>query len=431
MLKPFPAHPRQAARPLLIALAVATTLGACAATQPRSFPRVQPEQAGFSAEGLARIRPALQALVDTGMVAGVVTVVARDGSIVHEEEIGRFDSERPEPLTSGHLFRIYSMTKPVTAVAIMKLQEQGRLHIDDPVSKYIPAFASVQVYAGGPSTSPQLRAPARAPTIADLLSHSSGLTYGAFGNSPVDSMYQRAGLLSPARTLEQFADAVAALPLLFSPGERWLYSVGQDVAGRVVEVASGMTFGEYLQQDIFGPLGMTSTSFFIREGQQDRLMPIHHPAPGGRVRPRREVGAGFERTARLESGGGGLISTPGDFLKFAQMLLNGGQLDGVRILSPASVATISRNRLPDAIRGTTLAGRSHGFGLSVAVQADPPTGPGSAAGTYWWAGMANTNFWIDPENRVIGMIFTQQLPSGRDGGAYATFRRLVYEALER
>jgi CubicO group peptidase (beta-lactamase class C family) len=429
-VKPFLSPSRRAARPLLFTLAVVTTLGACA-TKPRSFHPVQPEQAGFSAEGLARIRPALQALVDTGVVAGVVAVVARDGRIVYEEAIGRFDAERPEPLTPDHLFRIYSMTKPVTAVAIMKLQEQGTLHIDDPVSQYIPAFADVQVYAGGPSTSPQLTAPARALTIADLLSHSSGLTYGVFGNTPVDSMYQRAGLLDPARNLEQFADAVAALPLVFSPGDRWMYSVGSDVAGRVVEVASGLTFGEYLQQEIFGPLGMTNTSFFIHEEQEGRLMPIHNLGPDGRLRPQRGVGAGFERTARFESGGGGLISTPGDYLRFAQMLLNHGQLHGVRILSPASVEAISRNRLPEPIRGTTLAGRNHGFGLSVAVQVDPPTGAGSAEGTYWWSGLANTNFWIDPENRLIGMTFTQQLPGGRDGGAYASFRRLVYEALER
>jgi CubicO group peptidase (beta-lactamase class C family) len=426
-VKPIRARSGRGVSPLLLTLAIAGVLGACA-TPPRPFSRVLPEQAGFSAEGLARIGPALQALVDTGAVAGVVAVIARDGRIVYEEGIGRFDAERPEPLTPQHLFRIYSMTKPVTAVAIMKLQEQGRLNIDDPVARYIPAFADVQVYAGGPSTSPQLRAPARPPTIADLLSHTSGLTYGVFGNTPLDSMYLRAGLLSPATTLEQFADAVAALPLLFSPGERWVYSVGQDVAGRVVEVASGLPFGEYLQLEIFGPLGMTNTSFFIREGEEGRLMPMHQPGPGGRVRPLRSIGASFERTARFESGGGGLISTPGDYLRFAQMLLNGGQLNGVRILSPASVESITRNHLPEPIRGTTMAGPAHGFGLSVAVQVDPPNGRGPAVGTYWWAGAANTNFWIDPENRLVGMIFTQQR---NDGAANAAFRRLVYEAMVR
>jgi CubicO group peptidase (beta-lactamase class C family) len=418
-------------RRVVASVAIAATVAACA-SQPRPLGRVAPEQAGFDAEALARIRPAMQALVDTGAVAGVVAVIARNGQVVYEEAIGRFDAERPDPLRADHLFRIYSMTKPVTAVAILKLQDQGRLNIDDPVSKYIPAFADVKVYAGGPAANPQLRAPARAPTVADLLSHTAGLSYGLFGNTAVDSIYTRAGMLAPTMTLQQFADSVARLPLLYSPGERWVYSVGQDVAGRVVEVASGMTFGEYLRREIFEPLGMRNTSFFIREGQESRLMPVHQPGQGGRVRPQREVGAGFERTARFESGGGGLISTPADYLRFAQMLLNGGELDGVRILSRRSVEIMGSDRLPEAIRGTTLAGRNHGFGLSVAVQTDPPSGATlSPAGTYWWSGMANTYFWIDPENQLIGMLFNQHLPSGRDGGAYATFRRMVYEALDR
>ncbi|MEX2583647.1 MAG: serine hydrolase domain-containing protein [Gemmatimonadota bacterium] len=421
---------RQFAPPFLLAAFLTTALSACA-TQPRSLPTAAPEQAGFSSEELARIRPAMQALVDSGRVAGVVAVIARNGNVVYEEAIGRFDSERPEALSPDHLFRIYSMTKPVTAAAILKLQEQGRLDIDDPVSNYIPAFADVKVFAGGPSTNPQLRAPARAPTVGDLLSHTAGLSYGVFGNTAVDSIYTRAGMLDPSMTLQQFADSVARLPLLYSPGDRWVYSVGLDVAGRVVEAASGMSFDEYLRRELFDPLGMRNTSFFIREGDEDRLMPIHNPGPDGRVVPAREVGPSFERSARFLSGGGGLISTPGDYIRFAQMLLNGGELDGVRILTPESVALMSRNHLPESIRATTLAGRNHGFGLAVAVQVDPPDGNTlSPTGTYWWAGLANTNFWIDPENELIGMIYTQQLPSGRDGGASSTFRRMVYEALE-
>jgi CubicO group peptidase (beta-lactamase class C family) len=401
------------------------------AADPAPFPRIEPAAAGFDAATLARIQPEIQAIVDSGRVAGAVVVLARGGQVVYEEAIGRIDAGHPEPLRTDHLFRIYSMTKPVTAAAILKLQDQGRLDIDDPVSRYIPAFANVMVYAGGPSAEPRLRAPARPPTVADLMSHTSGLSYGVFGNTPVDSIYTRAGMLDPGMTLEQFADSVAKLPLLYSPGDRWVYSVGLDVAGRVVEVASGMSFGEYLRREIFEPLGMDETSFFIREGDEDRLMPIHSPGPDGRVVPEREIGDSFERTARFESGGGGLISTTDDYLRFAQMLLNGGELDGARVLSPESVATMSRNHLPEAIRATTLAGPTHGFGLAVAVQVAPPaSGTGSPTGTYWWAGLASTNFWIDPENDVVGLYLTQQTPSGRDGGAYATFRRLAYEALE-
>jgi CubicO group peptidase (beta-lactamase class C family) len=397
----------------------------------QALPAVEPGHAGFSAERLERIRPALQELVDSGRVAGVVAVLARDGEVVYQEAIGRFDSERPQPLTTDHLFRIYSMTKPVTAVAILKLQEQGKLDIDDAVSKYIPAFADVQVYAGGPASDPELRDPARPPTIADLMSHTAGLSYGAFGNTAVDSIYTRAGMLDPAMTLQQFADSVAKLPLLYSPGERWVYSVGLDVAGRVVEVASGLSFEDYLGREIFEPLDMDDTGFFIQEGHEERLMPIHSPGPSGRVVPLREIGASFERTARFQSGGGGLISSAGDYLRFAQMLANGGELDGVRILSPGSVELMRRNHLPEAIRGTTLAGPAHGFGLAVAVQVEPPAGNIlSSEGTYYWAGLANTNFWIDPDNGIVGLSLTQQLPSGRDGGVYSAFRRMAYEAME-
>lgn len=416
---------------LILAAAVPVGAAQTPSTAP-AFPRVFPAEAGFDAATLSRIRPEIQAIVDAGQVAGAVVVLARNGEIVYEDAIGRFDAGRPDPLRTDHLFRIYSMSKPVTAVAILKLQEQGRLNIDDPVSKYLPEFADVRVYAGGPAANPQLRAPSRPPTVADLMSHTAGLTYGVFGNTTVDSLYLQAGILDPSMTLAEFSEALAGVPLLYSPGDRWVYSVGLDLAGRVVEVASGMSFGEYLQRELFDPLGMDETSFFIRPGDESRLMPIHNPGPDGRVVPDRQIGPSFERTARFESGGGGLISTADDYLRFAQMLANGGELNGVRILSEESVEVLSRNHLPDAIRGTTLAGPTHGFGLAVAVQVAPPAGEsGSAEGTYWWAGMASTNFWIDPENDIVGIYLTQRLPTGQDGGAYNTFHQIVYEALGR
>jgi CubicO group peptidase (beta-lactamase class C family) len=289
----------------------------------------------------------------------------------------------------------------------------------------------VKVFAGGPAARPELREAAREPTVKDLLVHTAGLSYGIFGNTAVDTLYVGAGLLGADADLEEFTRRVVSLPLLYSPGERWVYSVGQDVAGRVVEIVSGLSYDEFLRREIFEPLGMHDTSFRVQPGAESRLVPIHEPGPDRRMRPQPGgVGEMFEPEARFLSGGGGLISTVDDFIRFAQMLLNGGELDGVRILEPESVALMTSDHLPPALHGTTLAGPGHGFGLTVAVQtADPSPMAPSAAGSYWWAGMASTYFWNDPQNNLIGMLFTQHLPTGADG-TYPLFRRMVYEALE-
>jgi CubicO group peptidase (beta-lactamase class C family) len=396
----------------------------------QGLPAAPPEEVGLSAERLSRITETMQAFADSGRFAGAVAVVARGGRVAYRQPIGRFDASAPDALSADHLFRIYSMTKPVTAVAILRLADQGKLRLDDPVSRFIPGFGEVGVYVAGPASAPELRPASRPPTVGDLLSHTSGLTYGVFGNSPVDSLYRAAGLLAAGESLEEFGRRVAALPLQYSPGERWVYSIGQDVAGRVVEVAAGMSFDEFLRREIFEPLGMRNTSFTLPAGMEGRLVPVHEPGPDRRMRPRSGGDEAYRPEARFRSGGGGLISTVDDYLRFAQMLLDGGELDGARILRPESVALMSTDLLPPAIHGTTSAGPTHGFGLSVAVQtADTSPRDPSAAGTYWWAGLASTFFWIDPENDLVALFFMQHMPTGADG-AYPVFRRMVYEALE-
>ena len=398
------------------------------------LPRARPDEVGLSAEALARIAPALRSYTESARLPGIVFAVARHGKLVQLDAVGLMDIAQRTPMRTDAVFRIFSMTKAVTGAAVAQLIERGKIRLDDPVSKYIPAFANVRVYAGGPSAAPTLRAPTRPITIVDLLTHTAGLTYGAFGNSPVDSIYRAAGMLDPARTIAQFADSIARLPLIADPGTRWNYSMAMDVLGRVVEVASGTSFDRYLHDELFMPLGMRETGFHATPAMQGRIATIYTRAASGALVPDAAlVGPGYRATDKVFAGGQGLLSTAPDYLRFTQMLLNGGTLDGRRVLRPESVALMMRNHLPASLSPIappplgSKRGYGQGFGGIVmldSVAAGLPTSPGE----YQWCGYAGTYFWIDRATDLIGMVWTQ-LYAGCPHPIEPQFQKLVYGAI--
>lgn len=417
---------------LIMALCVSAS---CAPRREPALPVTSAEAAGLSPAALARIAPALQTFVDSGRVGGIYAVIARDGRIAYEQTFGWRDVGRREPLRRDDVFRIYSMTKPVVAVGILRLVDKGVVRLDDPVSHYIPSFANVKVFAGGSADAPVLEAPASPVTVRQLLNHTSGLAYG-LTPGPVDTIFNRARLYEASRPLDEFVDLLAEMPLLFHPGTGWSYSSGLDVAGRVIEVASGMSLDTFLEQEIFRPLGMHDTAFRIRPGVRQRLVTVYGHGPDGRLAtlPPGGLLAMFEPEARFLWGSGGLLSTPDDFLRFAHMLAGGGTFDGVPILRPETVALMTSNTLPPELTPVTypaLNDPTYGFGLAVAVKVDTAgaTRPGPV-GLYRWSGYLGTYFFVDPVHDVVAMVWTQLSP----GGAVpldSIFQRLVYDAITR
>jgi len=388
---------RRRATPLIASALLAFPLALGAQTTAR------PEDVGLSSEVLARIGPAMQALVDSNRVAGVMTLVARRGEVVHWQATGwRVLGE--EPLEPDDVFRIYSMTKPVTSVAVMMLVEEGRLTVDTPLADILPQFADVQVYDQG-----RLRPPARPILIRHLLTHTAGLGYGDIGRTPVDSMYRvaRLGVWGSAGDLEQTVDAIARQPLIFDPGTRFNYSMGIDVLGRVVEVLSGMTLEDFFRERIFEPLRMEDTGFHVLWEDLPRLTAAYAPSPRGLRLLESPVDGQHTRPAQWFSGGAGLTSTASDYFMFASMLLNDGELDGVRILRPETVRAMRTNQLPPELVPVAVAGQNPqgwGFGFAVSVGEHP--------GTYRWIGIEGTTFWIDPEEELIALAWDQLRPNG-------------------
>lgn len=397
----------------------------------RALARVSPEEAGMDSERLDRVTQAMQAFVDEGKLSGAVTIASRDNKLVHFESVGYRDIEAQAPMTPDTLFRIYSMTKPVTGVALMILYEEGKFKLSDPVEKYLPEMKDLQVYAGTDDDGNMITEPADHPmTIRELMSHTGGLTYGIFAQSAVDSAYVRAGLLDANMTNAEFVAALGRIPLKHQPGSRWEYSVSVDVQGYLVEVLSGMRFGEFLDKRIFQPLEMTDTDFHVPEEKINRFAQMYVYGPEGQLIPSEMFdGADFTVDMAFESGGGGLVSTANDYMRFSQMLLNGGELDGVRILAPLTVELMHRDQTPAGMTGP-MSGAGNGtvFGLDFAVIEDPVEAESYSSGEYYWGGAAGTWFWIDPVEEVafVGMI--QQAGQGRPD-VRSTSRRLFYQAI--
>lgn len=393
------------------------------------LPLAAPSEVGMSAQGLAKIAPAMQLYVDDDRLAGVMTMVARQGRVVHWNAVGERDGAAGDPLEPDDIFRIYSMTKPVTTVAAMILVEEGRLSLDDPVSDHIHDFDDVQVWTDG-----DIRVePSRPMTIEHLMTHTSGLTYGFFGDSAVDRLYNESGAFSGATNLPDFAQRIADLPLIDHPGGRWNYGVSTDVLGRVVEVVSGQAFDQFLVERIFEPLKMDDTAFWVEADKRDRLTAHYRSVDGALVTVDSPVDGEYTEPPTWLSGGGGLTSTASDYIRFAQMLLNDGQLGDIRILESETVRAMRSNRLPDSLVPIELGAYlspGYGFGLGFAVVVDEESSPEpDRNGVFRWAGAANTFFWIDPETELIGMVWAQYNPFA----AYDVereFQTLVYNALK-
>jgi CubicO group peptidase (beta-lactamase class C family) len=404
---------------------------------------VSPESAGMSAAALARIEDHIKRrYVDTGRFPGTQLVIFRRGKLVHSAVQGLADLERKVPVKDDTIFRIYSMTKPITSVAFMMLFEEGRVALDEPVAKYIPEWKDLGVFVAGMTPAFVTRPPARPMQIVDLLRHTSGLTYAFQQRTNVDAAYRdkRIGELEKAGTLESMIADLAKIPLEFSPGEAWNYSVSTDVIGYLVQKIADRPFEQYLKERIFGPLGMIDTDFYVPADKAHRLAACYSADPqGATFRPgeRKNVlvlqddpaTSSFLARPALISGGGGLCSTAADYLTFCRALLNGGELGGVRLLSPKTIRLMTTNHLPGG-RDLPEMSRSMfaeannsgiGFGLGFQVTFDPartlmPVSPGE----YAWGGAASTAFWIDPAEELITIFMTQVLPSS----AFAIRREL-------
>jgi CubicO group peptidase (beta-lactamase class C family) len=383
----------------------------------------EPWEVGFDAARLARIDRHFRRYVDDGLLAGWTVAVTRRGRVAHLSHHGLRDLEAGLPVTDDTIWRIYSMTKPVTSVAAMMLYEQGALELTDPVARFIPSFADVRVYNAGPALAPSTVPVSEPVRVWHLLTHTSGLTYGFHHAHPVDEMYRLRGFeysVPPGVDLAGACDLLAELPLLFQPGGEWNYGVSTDVLGRVVEVASGQRFDAYLDEHVLGPLGMDETGWSVGEADLDRLATLYMRGPDGALAANATLGEEATRPPLLHAGGGGLVSTAGDYHRFTQMLLRGGELDGVRLLGPRTVAFMTRNHLPggadlEEIGRPNFAESSFrgvGFGLGFSTVVDVAAGKVlTSPGEYAWGGMASTAFFVDPVEEVTAMFFTQFVPS--------------------
>jgi CubicO group peptidase (beta-lactamase class C family) len=369
-----------------------------------SLPRVPPDTIGLDSSALAEATALLRQYVADQKIAGAVAAVARNGSVGYLEAVGVQDLQTRTPMTPRSLFRIYSMAKPVTAVAAMMLLEEGKFRLDDPVAKYLPEFADVKV-VDAPGAPP--RPPARAMTVEDLLLHTSGLSHRT------SELYRTLAVRSRADTLPVFIGKITGAPLMEDPHSRFRYSEATTVLGRLVEVWSGRAFDEFLQTRLFTPLGMTETTFWVRPGQRDRLATVYGPAPGSAsLTPVEMETVPFTEKPALIEGAVGLVSTVPDYLRFSQMLLDKGTLGSVRVLKPATVERMTANGLPadvQAARGGTM-----GWGLAnVNVLLDPGTS-GASRGEYGWDGTAGTIFWVDPVKQTVIVLMTQSSPPNPD-----------------
>lgn len=395
----------------------------------RELAAAAPEDVGLSTERLSRISKSMQELVDDGRLAGIVTMLARHGKIAHFATFGYQNIASSTPMAKDSIFRIYSMSKPITGVALMMLYEEGKFRLSDPVAKYIPEFKNLKVAAGGGENGPILEDADHPLTIRELMTHTAGLTYGIFSKSQVDEMYVKAGVLDPDSTLKDMIHKLSKIPLRQQPGSLWHYSVAVDVQGYLVEVLSGQRFDVFLKERLFDPLGMKDTDFHVPEDKTGRFAQVYTYGKDKGLIAQEGFGGGipYLKPATFFSGGAGLVSTAMDYMRFCQMLLNGGVLDGVRILSPLTVDLMRRNHLPKEMVEMTP-GSGMGFGLDFAVVLDPVEAGTVSKGEYFWGGAAGTWFWIDPIEDLIfvGMIqqFGQDRPDVR-----SLSRQLVYQAI--
>jgi len=435
---------------LSLAALVSLMAGACAgpvgsATEafgpsqtPAGLPSASAEDVGMSGQRLGRLAGAMEQLVDDRRVAGITTAIARHGKLAFFGTFGQRDVEASAPMSADAIFRIYSMSKPITGVALMILYEEGKFRLSDPVSKYIPELASLQVAANASGT--RLEKIDHPVTIRELMTHTAGFTYGASAPG-VEAMYLKHQVLAYDATLRDMITRLARIPLRQQPGTAWRYSVAADVQGYLVEVLSGQKLDVFLQKRLFDPLNMADTAFYVPKQKVHRLAQIYAYGKDGGLIPPSGFDAGTQaggipiradevvdrylEPPTFFSGGGGLVSTASDYLRFAQMLLNGGELDGIRILSPLTVDLMRTNQLPRDVKEISP---GMGFGLDFAVIDDPVAADGISKGEYFWSGGAGTWFWIDPAEDLVFVGMIQQIGDARPD-LRSLSRRLTYQAI--
>ncbi len=420
-------------------LLLAAGFGACAA----ELPRAQPQEAGFSPERLAHIDEFYADEVKNGRLAGIVTLVARHGKIVHFSAVGYSDVEKKQKMQTDTIFRIYSMTKPITSTALMMLYEDGRFQMNDPVKQYMPEFAGLRVLRNPDGPLDETVAPAPAPTVQDLMRHTAGFTHG-LGTDAFDNQYTNANVFGLDVPLADMMTRLSKIPLRYQPGTKFVYSVGPDVQARLVEVLSGMPFDEFLDKRLFKPLGMKDTGFWVPADQAKRLATVHwmkdgrllpldaahgHPEGGVLVQPW-SVNS-YTLNHKHKGGSFGLVATAEDYWRFAQMMLNGGTFGGTRLLGPQVVHYMARDHLgaiPMDMPGERPSGT--GFGLGFGIMKDPAAaGYMSSEGSYFWAGAAATYFWIDPKEDLVVVAMTQHLGVPATAALWPQLRTLVYGAM--
>jgi len=434
---------RFVALPLLAALALSSAaLTSAAQAAPRSLgapAMASPESVGFSSERLERLHALMQQAVDDKKIAGIVTILARHGKIIDYRSYGERDVAAHAPMTKDVIFRDYSMTKPITGAAMMILYEQGKWLPSDPIAKFIPEFAHLKVFNGlDADGKPLLVDPDHAPTMRELMSHTAGFTYGFFGNTPVDKMYRDAHIFE-SKNLEEFVGKVAKLPLMYQPGKGWAYSVSMDIEGYIVEKLSGETLPAFDRGHIFKPLDMKDAGFYVPADKMNRFTALFTTGPNGELVQNNNSGnvaRDYTAEPTMPSGGGGMVSTAMDYYRFAQMMADGGELNGKRILAPASVKLMTSNHVPTELLtgkfgiGQMVMRPGFGYGYNCAVVFDPPEANlPEGKGTWFWDGAAGTWFWVDPTNDVVFIGMIQRMLGPASPNLEFESRAVVYGAL--
>jgi CubicO group peptidase (beta-lactamase class C family) len=421
---------------LLVALASLLSSAQAPAHHPSDMTLVKPEAVGFSTERLERLHQLIQQEIDRKQLAGAVTILARHGKIVDYRTYGQRDIATGAAMTKDVIFRDYSMTKPVTGVAMMILYEEGKWLPSDPISKYIPEFAHLKVFKGVDADGKMILVdPDHAPTMQELMSHSAGFSYG-HGHTVVDAMFQEKKVMQSAN-LQEMVDKLATLPLNYQPGKGWTYSVSMDIEGYIVEKLSGQTLPDFMRDHIFLPLDMKDAGFFVPSDKRSRFATNYRDEPQGNFVP---VAPGppadYATQPTMPSGGGGMVSSAEDYYRFAQMLLNGGELDGKRILAPSTVKLMTSNHLPANLLtgefgiGQHIMRPGFGYGFNCAVVFDPPEAAlPDGKGTFFWDGAAGTWFWVDPTNDIVFVSMIQRMTSPDNHGLLYRSHATVYGAL--
>ena len=423
---------KQSPRIAAMALTLVLPLAAVAQVAPENllpgFETASPDEVGLSAPALTAATEALQAQIDAGDIPGAVAAIVKDGKLVYVQALGYKSIESQQPMTADALFRTYSMTRPVTALGILILQDKELLSVNDPVQKFLPQFAGQTVLQDAADADPQEVRPRRGDiTIAQLLTHTSGI------GDRNSAMYRANNVHSYDQTLAQVVDNVAALPLFEDPGTTYRYGMHSEVLGRIIEEVSGQDILSFFQQEIFTPLGMTDTVFYVDESRRDRLATVYRPDADGRLRPHEMEHIPVTERRALNSSGVGLVSSTADFLKFSQLFLDNGMANGRRVLSEQGVRQAAENAVPDALMPIGSNGYWAGSGWSLggfAVALDPSAYNHTVnEGEFWWDGSAGTRFWIDPAENMITIIMAQVSPASGNGFR-ERFKTMVYEALE-